>query len=62
MISSVYEADYGVQPAVEEDPVEKWTSIEEIDREVLKLEKQMREAARALEFEKAAEMRDRIRI
>jgi excinuclease ABC subunit B len=61
VMSSVYEADYGVIPAVEEDPAEKWATLEEIDREVLKLEKQMREAARGLEFEKAAEIRDRIR-
>jgi excinuclease ABC subunit B len=36
-------------------------SIEEIDREVDKLTKAMRRASKELEFEKAAELRDRIR-
>ena len=35
--------------------------VDEIEAEVKALEKQMREAAKALEFEKAAEIRDRIR-
>jgi excinuclease ABC subunit B len=62
VLSSVYEADYSAIPAVDEDPAEKWGTLEEIDREVSKLERQMREAARSLEFEKAAGIRDRIRI
>ena len=36
-------------------------ALEEIEREIKALEKQMREAAKALEFEKAAEVRDRIK-
>ena len=43
-------------PEPDEDPAEKWGTLEEIDREVQKLERQMREAARSLEFEKAAEI------
>jgi excinuclease ABC subunit B len=61
LLSSVYEADYAAIPEVAEVPEERYRSVDEIDREVRQLEKQMREAAKALEFEKAAELRDRIR-
>jgi excinuclease ABC subunit B len=62
LLSSVYEADYLAVPEVAEpSPEERYRSLEEIDREVKVLEKQMREAAKALEFEKAAQIRDRIR-
>ena len=46
---------------VEEAPEERYRSLEEITAEVKALEKQMREAAKALEFEKAAEIRDRVK-
>jgi excinuclease ABC subunit B len=61
LLSSVYEHDYAPIPEVAEAPEETYGSIEEIDKEVRGLEKQMREAARALEFERAADIRDRIR-
>ncbi len=61
LLSSVYEHDYVAVPEVEEEPAARYRSLEEIDAEVKSLEKQMREAAKALEFEKAAELRDRIR-
>jgi excinuclease ABC subunit B len=61
LLSSVYEADYAGVPEVAEEAEQRWRSVEDIDREVRQLEKQMREAAKALEFEKAAELRDRIR-
>ena len=50
-------------PEVEEEAeaASRYRSVDEIDAEVKALEKQMREAAKALEFEKAAEIRDRIR-
>jgi excinuclease ABC subunit B len=35
--------------------------VDDIAREIKVLEKQMREAAKALEFEKAAALRDRIK-
>ena len=42
-------------------PGERYRTIEEIDQEVKVLEKRMRGTAQALEFEKAAELRDRMR-
>ncbi len=61
LLSSVYEADYVGVPDVAESPEERYRSLEEIDHEVKALEKQMREAAKGLEFEKAAQIRDRIK-
>jgi excinuclease ABC subunit B len=61
LLSSVYEQDYASIPEVEEEPAERFRSLEDIAAEVKALEKQMREAAKALEFEKAAELRDRAR-
>jgi len=60
LLSSVYEADYVAVPEVEE-PAERYRSLEELEKEIKAIEKQMREAAKALEFEKAAGLRDRIR-
>jgi excinuclease ABC subunit B len=60
LLTSVYEKDYvdvTAGPAVED----RYRSIDEMEKEAKVLEKQMREAARALEFEKAAELRDRIK-
>ncbi len=61
IMSSVYEKDYAPVPELEEGPAERFRTVEEMDKEIRSLEKQMREAARALEFEKAAEIRDRIK-
>jgi excinuclease ABC subunit B len=60
LLSSVYEADYVAVPEVDE-PAERYRSLEDLEREIKALERQMREAAKALEFEKAAGLRDRIR-
>src|SRR2546425_1272429 len=61
LLSSIYEADYASIPEVAETPEERYRSLDELEREIKALEKQMREAAKALEFEKAAEVRDRIK-
>ena len=61
LLSSVYEHDYARIPEVAEEPEERYRSLDDIAAEVKALEKQMREAARALEFEKAAEIRDRLK-
>ena len=61
LLSSVYEHDYASIPEVEEEPADRYRSLEDITAEVKALERQMREAAKALEFEKAAELRDRAR-
>jgi excinuclease ABC subunit B len=62
VLSSVYEADYAQIPEIEPEPEEQaYLTPDQIDKEVRKLDKQMKEAAKALEFEKAAELRDRIK-
>jgi excinuclease ABC subunit B len=61
LLSSVYEHDYVAVPEVEEEPEARYRSLEDLEGEIKALEKQMREAAKALEFEKAAGLRDRIR-
>jgi excinuclease ABC subunit B len=48
-------------PEVEEERPQAFMTVDDIEREVKSLEKQMREAAKALEFERAAALRDRIR-
>ncbi len=59
ILGSVYEADYFTVPAVS-DIKEEYGSIKEIPTMIQKLKKEMKEAARLLEFERAAEIRDRI--
>jgi excinuclease ABC subunit B len=61
LLTSVYEADYAGVPEVAETPEERYRSLEDLNKEIKVLEKQMREAAKALEFEKAAQIRDRIK-
>jgi excinuclease ABC subunit B len=59
ILASIYEADYFTVPAVS-DIKEEYASIKEIPMMLQKLKKEMKEAARLLEFERAAEIRDRI--
>ena len=63
LLSSVYEHDYVAVPEVDEEKEAeaRYRSLDDIEGEVKALEKQMREAAKALEFEKAAELRDRLK-
>jgi excinuclease ABC subunit B len=57
ILSSIYEADYWTVPAVAEEKAEYG-----YDEETLKkLESEMKEAAKKLEFERAAKIRDKIR-
>ncbi len=56
----IYEADYVKVPSVEEE-IEEYGSIEEMEKQIERLRKEMKEAARRLEFEKAAFIRDKIR-
>jgi excinuclease ABC subunit B len=56
---TAYEADYFKVP-LDLDAFEEY-SPERLDETIKQLEKEMREAARALEFERAAELRDKIK-
>jgi excinuclease ABC subunit B len=60
ILASVYEADYVTVPTVAEKP-EDYVSIFDIPKLLTRLKKEMREAASKLDFEKAAEIRDRIK-
>jgi excinuclease ABC subunit B len=57
VLSSVYERDYMAVPAPE--PAPGFRTQAELDAHVATLERQMREAAANLDFERAAELRDR---
>jgi excinuclease ABC subunit B len=61
LLSSVYEADYVGVPVVAESPEQRYRTLDDLEKEIKVLEKQMRDAAKALDFEKAAELRDRLR-
>jgi excinuclease ABC subunit B len=59
ILASIYEADYFTVPAVA-DVEEGYLPVKEIPTMIQKLKKEMKEAASHLEFEQAAELRDRI--
>ena len=59
IMASIYEADYLTIPAVS-DVEEAYVPIKEISAMIQKLKKEMKEAASHLEFERAAEIRDKI--
>ena len=60
VLSSVYERDYVTPPAVE-PPRETFRTQADRDRRIAALQAEMRAAAANLEFERAAEIRDRVR-
>jgi excinuclease ABC subunit B len=57
ILSSIYEADYWTVPAVAEEETEYGYDDETLKR----LESEMKEAAKRLEFERAAKIRDKIK-
>jgi excinuclease ABC subunit B len=59
ILASIYEADYFSVPTVS-DFEEGYVSFKEIPKMIDKLKKDMKEAATHLEFERAAEIRDKI--
>ncbi len=59
IFESVYEADYSTVPLVREEE-EKYGSDEEMMKVAESLEKEMKKAAQKLDFERAAQLRDRI--
>jgi excinuclease ABC subunit B len=64
LLGSVFEQDYVTVPAraVEAQPTPLFGSQAELEEALAGLERQMRKAAERLEFERAAELRDRIRV
>jgi excinuclease ABC subunit B len=56
----IYEGDYYEVPAVAEEAGD-YGSIEELNSEIQRLEKEMRQAAKEFEFEKAAAFRDQVK-
>lgn len=58
ILSSIYEADYFYPSFISEDV----TEYDFTEERIRKLEEEMKEAAKRLEFEKAAEIRDRIKF
>jgi len=60
ILASVYESDYVTIPKAEEKKSE-YIPLNEIPKIVKALKKHMKEAAASLDFERAAEIRDRIR-
>lgn len=59
ILASIYEADYFTVPMVMETE-EKYIPVKDIPAMIQKLKKEMKEAANRLEFERAAELRDKI--
>jgi len=59
ILASIYESDYFTIPALS-DVREEYVPIKEIPVMIQKLKKEMKEAANHLEFERAAEIRDKI--
>ncbi len=56
----IYEGDYYEVPAVAEE-VPQYSSAEELEKEIQRLEQEMRAAAKEFEFERAATLRDQIK-
>jgi excinuclease ABC subunit B len=60
LLQTVYERDY-YTVEVEAPKAEAFASAEDLERRIGELDTQMKDAARRLDFEQAAELRDRIR-
>ncbi len=61
ILSSIYERDYYTVPALPDEERDLYIPPEEIPVVIAQLEREMRALAKRLEFERAAEIRDRIR-
>ncbi|HAY20681.1 MAG TPA: excinuclease ABC subunit B, partial [Desulfobacterales bacterium] len=60
ILASVYEKDYVTVAAAQEEPA-PYLLPQDIPRHLARLKKEMQAAAKKLEFERAAELRDRIK-
>ena len=61
IMASVYEQDYVTVEVGTAEPVKEYNSLQDLRRDIKKLEKEMQEAARVLAFEEAAGLRDKIK-
>jgi excinuclease ABC subunit B len=61
VLSSIYEKDYYTVPVISEGEPVEYVPRDQIPALLVQLEKEMRAAAKSLEFERAAELRDKIR-
>ena len=61
LMGSPIEADYSTVPLEKQEAEEIFESLEALDAEVGRLEERMHRAAETLDFEEAAQLRDRIR-
>ncbi len=61
ILGSIYEADYYTVPLEVAEEKEEYLTSEKLHERIGALEERMKEAARKLEFEKAAELRDEIK-
>ncbi len=61
VLASIYERDYYTVPVLPDEERVKYIPREEIPALIAALDKQMRQAAKKLEYERAAELRDQIR-
>jgi excinuclease ABC subunit B len=59
-LARIYEADYYELPSVAEETA-TFHSVEELESEIERLEKEMHKAAKEFEFEKAAVLRDQVK-
>jgi excinuclease ABC subunit B len=60
-LARIIEADYADLASTEADGIPEFTTQEQLDTFIAKLEVEMRETAKRFEFEKAAKLRDRIK-
>ena len=60
LLATIYERDYVTIPVAAEGE-DEYVSLFDIDKKIQQLRKQMKEAAAKMDFERAAEYRDRIR-
>ena len=56
----IYEGDYYEVPVVAEE-IPQYSSAEELEKDIQRLEQEMREAAKEFEFERAAALRDQVK-
>ncbi len=60
ILGSIYEADYGSIPMISEDKI-PYASEVDLSAQIVRLKQEMKAAAAALDFEKAAKLRDEIK-